>query len=205
MQETVEQYRDRMFSHIKGTDPLTMMTAAPRKLERVLNGVSSANANKRPAPGKWSINEILAHLVDVEFATGYRMRVVLGAPGSPLQAFDQDAWAENMRYHKRKFRASFEQFRALRGANLALLKALTPEQWKQFGIHAERGEQSIETLVKMAAGHDINTSSRSSTFSMRRSRRRRNRPHEPRRSGRHDGTPASSTVRRAQSRRVMKS
>jgi hypothetical protein len=145
-----------MFSNIKGSDPLTMMAAVPRKLARVLKGVSSAKANKRPAPGKWSINEILAHLVDVEFATGYRMRVVLGSPGSPLQAFDQDAWAENMHYHKRKFRDSFEQFRALREANLALLKALTPEQWKQFGMHAERGEQSIETLVKMCAGHDIN-------------------------------------------------
>jgi uncharacterized damage-inducible protein DinB len=156
MQETQEQYRDRMFSHIKGSEPLSLMAAAPRKLERALKGVSTAKANKRPAPGKWSINEILAHLVDVEFATGYRMRVILGAPGSPLQAFDQDAWAENMHYHKRKFGASFQQFRALREATITLLKTLTPEQWKQSGIHAERGEQSIETLVKMAAGHDIN-------------------------------------------------
>jgi hypothetical protein len=156
MQETVEQYRDRMFSHIKGSDPLTMLAAAPRKLERALKGVSSAKTKKRPAPGKWSVNEILAHLLDVEVATGYRMRTVLGAPGSPLQAFDQDAWAEQMHYHKRDARKSFEQFRALREANLALLKTLTPEQWKQSGIHAERGEQSIETLVKMQAGHDIN-------------------------------------------------
>jgi DinB superfamily len=156
MQETVEQYRERMFSHIKGNDPMTMLAAAPRKLERLVKGISRAKASKRPAPGKWSINEILAHLFDTELVTGYRMRTILGAPGSPLQAFDQDAWAEKMHYHKRDARKSFEQFRALREANLALLKTLTPEQWKQSGIHAERGEQSIETLVKMQAGHDIN-------------------------------------------------
>jgi hypothetical protein len=156
MQETVEQYRDRMFSHIKGSDPLKMLAAAPRKLERALKGVSTAKASKRPAPGKWSINEILAHLFDVELVIGYRVRTVLGAPGSALQAFDQDVWAEKMHYHKRDARKSFEQFRAVREANLALLKTLTPEQRKQFGIHAERGEQSIETIVKMQAGHDIN-------------------------------------------------
>ena len=31
-----------------------------------------------------------------------------------------------------------------------------PEQWKQFGIHAERGEESVERIVEMMAGHDIN-------------------------------------------------
>ena len=37
-----------------------------------------------------------------------------------------------------------------------MLKTLTPEQWKHFGMHAERGEESIERLVSMMAGHDIN-------------------------------------------------
>jgi hypothetical protein len=44
----------------------------------------------------------------------------------------------------------------LRDANLALLKSLTPEQWKHYGMHAERGEESIEQIVRMFAGHDIN-------------------------------------------------
>jgi len=44
----------------------------------------------------------------------------------------------------------------VREANLALLKSLTPEQWKQFGQHAERGQESIEHIVRMMAGHDVN-------------------------------------------------
>lgn len=44
----------------------------------------------------------------------------------------------------------------LREANLDLLKSLTKEQWKHYGMHAERGEESIEHLVRMYAGHDIN-------------------------------------------------
>jgi hypothetical protein len=44
----------------------------------------------------------------------------------------------------------------LREANLALLKSLAPEQWKHHGIHAERGQESIEHIVRLNAGHDIN-------------------------------------------------
>ena len=44
----------------------------------------------------------------------------------------------------------------LREANLALLESLEPEQWTQYGIHSERGQESIEQIARMFAGHDIN-------------------------------------------------
>jgi hypothetical protein len=59
-------------------------------------------------------------------------------------------------YEKRNLRKSFEQYRALREANLALLKTLTPEQWKHNGIHNERGAETVETIVRMFAGHELN-------------------------------------------------
>jgi hypothetical protein len=49
-----------------------------------------------------------------------------------------------------------EQFRVVRLGNLALLKSLTPAQWKHYGMHSERGQESIEQIVRMFAGHDIN-------------------------------------------------
>jgi hypothetical protein len=156
MPETAEQYRNRMYSHVEGRDPLALLAAAPRKLEGLIKGVSAAKLRQRPAPGKWSICEIVAHLGDTELVGGYRIRTTLGAPGAPIQAFDQDKWADAMQYQKRNVRQSLDQFRALRQANISLLKSLTPQQWKQHGMHAERGEESIETIVRMFAGHDIN-------------------------------------------------
>jgi hypothetical protein len=44
----------------------------------------------------------------------------------------------------------------LREENLALLQSLEPEQWKHYGVHFERGQESIEHIVRMCAGHDIN-------------------------------------------------
>jgi DinB superfamily len=156
MPETVEQYRNRMYSHVHDREPLALLAAAPKKLERLIKGISAAKLRQRPAPGKWSICEIVAHLGDTELVGGYRIRTILGDPGAQIQAFDQDKWAAAMQYQKRKVRESLDQFRALRYANLSLLKSLTPEQWKQHGVHAERGEESIEIIVRMFAGHDIN-------------------------------------------------
>ena len=156
MQETPDQYRNRMFGYIAGQDALKLQATSPGKLERLLKGVSAAKLRKRPLPNKWSVAEIVAHLADAEIAGGWRIRLILGAPGTPIAAFDQDAWVTALHYDKRDARKALEQFRVLRGANLALLKTLTPEQWKQHGMHSERGPESIETIARMFAGHDIN-------------------------------------------------
>ena len=156
MPETAEQYRQRMFSHIEAKDPLKLQAAAPERLAKLLKGVSPAKARKHPAPGKWSIAEIVSHIADTELVGGYRIRAILGAPGTQIIGFDQDVWVTALHYDKRDLKKSFEQYRALREANLALLKSLTPEQWKQHGVHNERGPETVETIVKMFAGHDIN-------------------------------------------------
>lgn len=156
MPETGEQYRQRMYSHLEGKDPVKMQAAAPARLKKLLKGVSAAKARKRPAPGKWSIQEIMAHLADTELVGGYRMRAILGAPGAQVIGFDQDVWVTALHYDKRDLKKSFEQYRALREANVALLKSLTREQWKHYGMHNERGQETIETMARMFAGHDIN-------------------------------------------------
>ena len=63
---------------------------------------------------------------------------------------------ETLDYDKRSVRKALEQFRVLREGNLALLRTLTPKQWKCDGVHAERGNETVESLVRIAAGHDIN-------------------------------------------------
>lgn len=156
MQETSEQYKQRMYGYVAGREPVKLQAAAPAKLAKLLKGVTPAKARKRPAPGKWSIAEIVAHLADTEVAMGWRVRMVLSQPGEAIQPFDQDAWAAAMRYEKRDPRKSLEQYRGLREANVALLKSLTPEDWKKSAMHPERGEQTVRTIAEMTAGHDIN-------------------------------------------------
>jgi uncharacterized damage-inducible protein DinB len=156
MSETAQQYTQRILANAQGQDPLKVQSATSKKLARLIQGVPAAKLRKRPAPDQWSVAEILAHLADVEIVIGWRMRSILGAPGTPVQAYDQNAWVTAGHYEKRDPRKSIELHRVVREANLALLKSLSPDQWKQYGQHAERGQESIEHIVRMVAGHDIN-------------------------------------------------
>jgi hypothetical protein len=156
MKETPQQYTQRIIANTKGKQPRTVQAATAKKLERLIKGVPTAKLRKRPAPDKWSVSEILAHFADVEVVVGFRMRSILGAPGTPVAAFDQDSWVITGHYEKRDPRKSIEHFRVAREANLSLLKSLKPEQWKHYGMHAERGQETIEHVVRMLAGHDLN-------------------------------------------------
>ncbi len=156
MNETAQQYTQRILGYIEGEQPLAVQAATAKKLERIIKGLPAAKLRKRPAPNKWSISEILAHLADTEIVVSFRMRLILAAPGTPIAAVDQDSWVTSGHYEKRYPRKSVEQFRVVREANLALLKSLTPQQWKHYGMHSERGQETIELIVRMYAGHDIN-------------------------------------------------
>lgn len=156
MQETIEQYKQRIMSYAGGQNPLKVQAATAGKIGKLIKGVPKARLTKRPAPGKWSVGEILAHLADSELVAGYRMRSILGAPGTPIAAYDQDKWAEAENYAKHDPHASLDFYRTVREANLRLMKSLRPEQWKHFGMHTERGEESVERLSQMMAGHDLN-------------------------------------------------
>lgn len=156
MEETAQEYRERILSYVDEKDPIRLQAGAAKKVEQLLKGVPAAKLRKRPAPDKWSIVEIVAHLADTEIVAGYRIRMILGAPSGPIPGFNQNDWVIALHYEKRDVKKSLEQFRSFREANLAQLKLLSPEQWKLHGVHSERGEESVETIVKMFAGHDIN-------------------------------------------------
>ena len=156
MSETPQQYTRRILEHAGGQQPLKVQAATAKKIKTLIKGQPAAKLRKRPAPEKWSVAEIITHLLDAEIVGGYRMRMILGAPGGPIPAFDQNAWVLSGHYDKRDAHQSLEHFAAVRDANLALLKTLGPEQWKHYGMHAERGQESIGHIVTMFAGHDVN-------------------------------------------------
>lgn len=156
MQENPRQYTDRILSYQQGQDPLSVMAATPKKLARLLKGISRAAMYKRPAPDRWSIGEILAHLADTELACSWRMRLTLGASGTLVQAYDQDAWARLFNYPKHDPKLSLDGYRIQRERNIQLLRLIPQEMWECYGMHEERGKETITRLTEMMAGHDIN-------------------------------------------------
>jgi hypothetical protein len=156
MQETVQNYTQRLLSYGEGKDPLRLQQAAPKKLALLLKGKTGKQLMRRPAPDKWSIAEIVAHLADAELAISWRIRQILSNNAVPIQAYDQDVWAKTFDYAHRDPRQSLANFRTLREANVALLKFVPRKLWDNYGIHEERGNESVSHVVRMVAGHDLN-------------------------------------------------
>jgi len=156
MQETAEQYIQRILGHVEGQDAIKVQRATVGKLKKLIHGLTAKQMKWRPEPAKWSIAEIVAHLADTEIAASWRMRSVIGENGVTTQPFDQDAWASVFQYQKRDVRRSLEVFRVLRENNLALLKEIPRETWNNYGMHLERGKETVTHLTRMFAGHDTN-------------------------------------------------
>src|ERR1700758_5459485 len=156
MPETAEQYIGRILGYVEGQDAIKVQRSTAAKLRKSIQGLTPKQLQWRSEPGKWSIAEIIAHLADAEIVASWRMRSVIGENGITIQPFDQDAWASAFQYSKRDAKRSLEIFRLLRENNLAMLKEITPETWDNYGMHLERGKESIAHLARMFAGHDTN-------------------------------------------------
>jgi uncharacterized damage-inducible protein DinB len=154
--KTVSEYKARIIGYQAGDDPLVLQAKAPDTLATLVEGLSTEDLGKRPKPLKWSIREIVAHLADDELVGAYRIRLILSSSGTEIQAFDQDVWARTGRYSTADVKESLAIYRALRQANLKLLHSLNAEEWEMFGIHAERGVESLRDIARYFAGHDIN-------------------------------------------------
>src|ERR1700757_5389571 len=156
MQETAEQYISRIVGYVEGQDAIKVQRATAGKLKKLTAGLTASQLKWRPEPTKWSIAEIVAHLADAEVVASWRMRSVIGENGITIQPFDQDAWASVFNYHNRDTKSSLELFRVLRENNLAMLKEIAPAVWDNYGMHLERGKESIAHLARLFAGHDTN-------------------------------------------------
>jgi hypothetical protein len=156
MAETAEQYIHRILGYVEGQDAIKVQRTTASRLKKAIAGLTAAQLKWRSEPGKWSIAEILAHLADAEIVASWRLRSVVGENGVTIQPFDQDAWASVFDYQSRDAKKSLETFRVLRENNLAMLKEIPREKWDHFGMHLERGKESIAHLVRMFAGHDSN-------------------------------------------------
>ena len=154
--ESFDEYTARIASYVGDRDPMRMLRSAPRRLARAIAGVSRGRLTRRPAPGKWSAGEILAHLSEIEMLWGYRVRTMLERQDPEIVGMDQEVWARVGRYGKRDPRASLALYTALRRAHVALLSALSAKDRARAGRHSQFGLLTIDRIIRLLAGHDVN-------------------------------------------------
>ncbi len=116
--------------------------------------MGETRADQAPAPGKWSVREILCHLADCEIVFAYRLRQILAEPHHVIQPFDQDIWAQH--YCAYDAKSALAAFSAVREFNVKLISSIPPEAFAKPVTHPERGTMTFENVVETMGGHDLN-------------------------------------------------
>ena len=153
---TAAEYKARILSYVEGKDPVAVQSETPDALAQLVKGVPVDKLRRRPAEGKWSVAELLAHLAEAEMGAAWRYRQMVEHNGLPLSPYNQELWHALGDYASTDPGDSLQLFTLLRRANLRMFDRLTPEQWQRHGKHAERGEMSVRDLAQQIAGHDVN-------------------------------------------------
>ena len=153
--EDAEQYIRTLLGLLGGRDPFEVQKELVHRLRELVEGLDESTLRRPEAPGKWSILEVVRHLADTELVYRYRMRMSVAQPGSPIPDYDQDRWAEALRYNDSSLEDALREIEALRAYNLAWLEGLSDEEMDRAGIHEERGTESVRRIVKLLAAHDL--------------------------------------------------
>ncbi|WP_412070327.1 DinB family protein [Rubrivirga sp. IMCC43871] len=143
-------------SLVGGRDPLELLATAPERVARAVAGLSEDAARETPSEGAWSVLQIVRHLADSEIVYGYRIRLIVAADRPAIPGYDQDAWADSLAYHRGTVADALADYADARRVTLALLHALPDDAWDRFGIHSERGHESVRDIATLLAGHDLN-------------------------------------------------
>ncbi|MCX6136311.1 MAG: DinB family protein [Ignavibacteriales bacterium] len=118
-----------------------------------LTPLSDAAADYRYAPDKWSIKEIVGHMIDTERVFAYRALCFARNESAVLPGFDQDAWAKAASFGRRPLKSLLAEMNLTRTMTLVFFENLTDEEWLRRGIANDR-PFSVRALAYALAGHE---------------------------------------------------
>ncbi len=152
----VSEYTSYHARYIENTpygDPLQALENQIEDTARLLLSLPDEKGNHRYAPGKWSIKEVVGHVVDTERIYVYRCLAIARGERIALPGFDQDAYVSRGNFDRRTLRSLVDELRAVRAATLPLFRSLGEEEWGQVGV-ANGKRMSARVLPWLAAGHE---------------------------------------------------
>ena len=126
------------------------------EVTRSIEGISDEDLRARPLPGKWTACEIVQHLADSEMNGAIRLRKLLTEDAPQIQGYDQENFAERLRYNERDIAPALEAFRGARATTSQILDRMTEDDWAREGTHTESGRYTAEDWLRIYAAHAHN-------------------------------------------------
>ena len=134
-------------------DPVAILTETPQRLRELVAALGDGAFNRTYAAGKWTVQQVIAHLLHSEIAFNFRIRQALAVENYVAQSFDQDDW---MRSEAALDGAeTLAAYCSLRQFNLALYRHLTPTAQARPFRHPELGAMTVGLILSLMAGHEL--------------------------------------------------
>lgn len=148
------EYYGKYIAKVPGTDVVGILESERLQMSRLFAGRSERDGNFRYAPGKWTIKEVLGHVVDAERIFTYRALRIGRGDETPLSSFEQDDYVKNGKFAARTLADLAEEFDAVRGASISLFRSFDDAAWGRRGVASQK-QVTARALGFITAGHQI--------------------------------------------------
>jgi uncharacterized protein (TIGR03083 family) len=147
-------YYEGYVSKVPEGDILAVMRSESERTAELLSALSPEQADHRYEEGKWSVKEVVGHLIDTERMFGYRAHCFAREDPAPLAGFEQDDYARSSNAGGRSLQELVDELRAVRQSNLALFRGLDDAMWSRRGM-GSGCEFTVRALAYIIVGHEL--------------------------------------------------
>lgn len=147
-------YYSKYIDLVEGDDVVSALKRQLRETIAFLNCVSNEESISRYAPGKWSVREVVGHMIDTERIFAYRALRIARGDTTPLPGFEQDDFIRGGTFDKFRWSALIEEFDLVRRGNILMFSGFSEEAWKRTGT-ASGWTVSARALAWIIAGHEL--------------------------------------------------
>ncbi len=147
------EYYQKYIDLVKGDDIFRILLEQNMESQNVLNSFSESKSNYKYAEGKWTVKEVVGHMMDVERIFAYRALCIARGEQQPLPGMDQNSYVAQGNFNKRQLFDLNYEYRLLREANILLFGGFDKSVLQNRGT-ASGYEVTVLALMFMTAGHE---------------------------------------------------
>ena len=149
------EHAEQDIARVEGDDAVDALLRQQLEFQQFVAGLDESRiAGLRYAPGKWSVKEVIGHMLDDERIFAYRVLCIARGDANPLESFDENAYVAGANFEERSLASLIEEYRLIRSSTVALLRSLAPDAWLRRGTVAGY-TASVRGLAWHIAGHEL--------------------------------------------------
>jgi hypothetical protein len=137
---------------VNESDILAVLRSELDDLDVLLEGLPADKETYAYEEGKWTIRQVIGHLIDGERVFGYRAFCIARGEKQNLPGFEQDDYLQTSPYNDIYLEDLLSELRLVRLSNIAMFRALDEEAWNRVGI-ANNNEVTVRAIAFIMAGH----------------------------------------------------